>query len=73
MLCFPGLFRGALDVGATEITREMCLSAARAIAAAVDPAELSPTQIVPSIFKKEVSRAVAAAVALAWKTHGRQR
>lgn len=67
VLCFPGLFRGALDAGATEITREMCLAAAQAIAAGVTPEELSSTKIIPSIFKKEVSLNVAKAVASAWK------
>jgi malate dehydrogenase (oxaloacetate-decarboxylating) len=69
VLCFPGLFRGALDAGAAKITQNMCLAAATAIAAGVTAEELSPTKIIPSIFKKEVSRSVAIAVAAAWKAH----
>ena len=61
VLAFPGVFRGALDSGATRITEEMKLAAARAIAALVP----HPTagEIVPSVFDERVSPAVAAAVA----------
>jgi malate dehydrogenase (oxaloacetate-decarboxylating) len=61
-LCFPGLFRGALDARAREINLEMKLAAAEAIAAAVDERELTEEYIVPSIFKREMFQAVAQAV-----------
>jgi malate dehydrogenase (oxaloacetate-decarboxylating) len=63
VLCFPGIFRGALDVRAPRITEEMKMAAARAIAATVDEAELSEDYIIPSVFNREVAPAVAAAVA----------
>jgi malate dehydrogenase (oxaloacetate-decarboxylating) len=61
-LCFPGLFRGALDARARAINLEMKLAAAEAIAAAVDESELTEEYIVPSIFKREMFQAVAQAV-----------
>ena len=61
-LCFPGLFRGALDARARAINLEMKLAAAEAIAAAVDESELSEEYIIPSIFKREMFQAVAQAV-----------
>ncbi len=61
-LCFPGLFRGALDARARTINLEMKLAAAEAIAAAVDESELSEEYIIPSIFKREMFQAVAQAV-----------
>jgi len=67
VLVFPGLFRGVLDAGAKQITREMEMSAARAIASLVTEAELSPTYIIPSPLDKRVAMAVAAAVADAAK------
>ena len=63
VLCFPGIFRGALDAGANQITENMKLAAAHAIAAAVPDEELSPGYIVPSVFNKRVVELVAAAVA----------
>jgi malate dehydrogenase (oxaloacetate-decarboxylating) len=63
VLCFPGIFRGALDVRAPEITEEMKMAAARAIAAIVDERELREDYIIPSVFNREVAPAVAAAVA----------
>jgi malate dehydrogenase (oxaloacetate-decarboxylating) len=63
VLCFPGIFRGALDVRAPRITEEMKMAAARAIAATVDEKELSEDYIIPSVFNREVAPAVAAAVA----------
>jgi malate dehydrogenase (oxaloacetate-decarboxylating) len=63
VLCFPGIFRGALDVRAKAITEEMKMTAARAIAAIVDDAELRDDYIVPSVFNRDVAPAVAAAVA----------
>jgi malate dehydrogenase (oxaloacetate-decarboxylating) len=63
VLCFPGIFRGALDAGAKSITENMKLAAASAIAAAVPDEELSAGYIVPSVFNKRVVELVAAAVA----------
>jgi malate dehydrogenase (oxaloacetate-decarboxylating) len=63
VLCFPGIFRGALDVRAQAITEEMKMAAARAIAATVDESELREDYIIPSVFNREVAPAVAAAVA----------
>jgi malate dehydrogenase (oxaloacetate-decarboxylating) len=65
VLCFPGLFRGVLDVGAREINEEMKLAAAHAIAAAVPRNELSPEYIIPSVFHPTVAGNVARAVAKA--------
>jgi malate dehydrogenase (oxaloacetate-decarboxylating) len=59
VLCFPGLFRGALDVRATEINEEMKLAAANAIAGAVGKHELSDEYIIPSVFNRNVFRNVA--------------
>ncbi|HXR29148.1 MAG TPA: NAD-dependent malic enzyme [Solirubrobacteraceae bacterium] len=63
VLCFPGIFRGALDVRAPTITEEMKMAAARAIAAIVDESELREDYIIPSVFNRDVAPAVAAAVA----------
>jgi len=63
VLAFPGVFRGALDVRAPAITEEMKLAAARGIAGVVDDDELDEDYIIPSVFNREVSRAVARAVA----------
>ena len=50
VLAFPGFFRGLLDAGASDITDAMMIAAATAIADAVEPDELNPTYIVPSVF-----------------------
>ncbi len=63
VLCFPGIFRGALDAGARRITEGMKLAAAEAIAAAVPSDHLSPATVVPSVFTPGVAAAVARAVA----------
>ena len=63
VLCFPGIFRGALDVRAPEITESMKTAAARAIADIVSTDELREDYIIPSVFNREVVGAVAAAVA----------
>ena len=63
VLCFPGIFRGALDVQATEINEEMKLAAARAIADAVSDDELGPDFVVPSVFHPGLGATVAARVA----------
>src|SRR3954465_8144197 len=62
VLAFPGVFRGLLDAGAHEITDEMLVGGARAIAGWVRPEELNASYIVPSVFDPAVAPAVAAAV-----------
>jgi malate dehydrogenase (oxaloacetate-decarboxylating) len=64
-LCFPGLYRGLLDVRARGINDEMKLAAARAIASTIPSSELNEEYIVPSLFNKAVARAVAREVATA--------
>ena len=69
VLCFPGLFRGLLDAHATTVNEEMKIAAARAIAAAVPERELHEEYIIPSVFNRQVARAVARAVAdVAYRT-----
>jgi malate dehydrogenase (oxaloacetate-decarboxylating) len=63
VLAFPGIFRGALDAGATTITEHMKVAAAEAIAASVPSDELRADNIVPSVFDTSVAAVVAAAVA----------
>ena len=63
VLCFPGVFRGALDVRAPAITEPMKMAAARAIAAIVAEDELREDYIIPSVFNRDVAPAVADAVA----------
>ncbi|MDA8278629.1 MAG: NAD-dependent malic enzyme [Actinomycetota bacterium] len=70
VLCFPGIFRGALDAAATTITESMKLAAADAIASAVSEAEISPYYIVPSVFNKSVAIQVASRVAEAARREG---
>jgi malate dehydrogenase (oxaloacetate-decarboxylating) len=65
VLAFPGIFRGALDVRARTINEPMKLAAARAIAAVIPEQDLGPEYIVPSVFNRAVSPAVAEAVAKA--------
>ena len=65
VLCFPGIFRGALDAGATTITEGMKLAAAEAIASSVSDDELCADYIVPSVFNRHVVQLVAAGVAQA--------
>ncbi|NHU49711.1 malic enzyme-like NAD(P)-binding protein, partial [Rhodococcus sp. A14] len=62
VLAFPGVFRGLLDAHAVDITDEMLIAAAGAIADRVSPSELNATYIVPSVFDATVAPAVAAAV-----------
>jgi malate dehydrogenase (oxaloacetate-decarboxylating) len=62
VLAFPGFFRGMLDSGAHEITDECLLAAATAIADCVEPGELNPNYMVPSVFDPAVAKAVATAV-----------
>jgi malate dehydrogenase (oxaloacetate-decarboxylating) len=62
VLAFPGVFRGALDARAPQITEAMKLAAARAIAGCVPEAELREDLIIPSVFDRAVAPAVADAV-----------
>ena len=62
VLCFPGIFRGALDAGAPRITEEMKLAAAHGIAEVVSDEDLSEDYIIPSVFDRDVAPAVAEAV-----------
>ena len=70
VLVFPGIFRGALDAQATDITEEMKLAAARAIAAIVTDEELREDYIIPGAFDKRVAPAVAGAVMVCAKEQG---
>ncbi len=65
VLVFPGIFKGALSVGAKAITEEMKKAAAYAIADIVTADKLSPEYIIPSPLDKSVAKAVADAVAKA--------
>jgi malate dehydrogenase (oxaloacetate-decarboxylating) len=62
VLCFPGIFRGALACRASRINEEMKLAAAHAIAEIITEGELHPEYIVPSVFDKRVAEAVSRAV-----------
>ncbi len=62
VLCFPGIFRGALACRARAINEEMKLAAANAIASLIGENELHPEYIVPSVFDKRIAEAVANAV-----------
>jgi malate dehydrogenase (oxaloacetate-decarboxylating) len=70
VLAFPGVFRGALDVRAAAITREMELAAAHALAAVVDREHLEAEYVIPSVFDQRVASAVAAAVSEAARASG---
>ncbi len=70
VLAFPGIFRGALDVRASDINEEMKLAAAKAIASCVADEELCAENIMPQAFDKNVTRAVAEAVAEAARASG---
>ena len=70
VLAFPGIFRGALDARATEITEAMKLAAAEAIAMAVSSDDLGPGFIIPSVFDRRVVELVAPAVAEAAQAEG---
>lgn len=70
VLAFPGVFRGALDCRASAITTNMCLEAANAIANLIEPGDLNPEQIIPSVFDPRVAPAVAAAVQKAARKDG---
>lgn len=62
-LCFPGIFRGALDARASRITENMKIAASHAIASVIKDEELSGDYIIPDAFNPEVTKAVAKAVA----------
>ncbi|ASA26248.1 NAD-dependent malic enzyme [Paenibacillus donghaensis] len=62
VLCFPGIFRGALDCGATDITEDMKLAAARAISSVIEESELSETNIIPNAFDPRVVERIREAV-----------
>jgi malate dehydrogenase (oxaloacetate-decarboxylating) len=70
VLCFPGIFRGALDVRARDITEEMKMAAARGIASIVADSELREDYVIPSVFNRDVGDAVAQAVAGQAKAQG---
>jgi malate dehydrogenase (oxaloacetate-decarboxylating) len=70
VLCFPGIFRGALDCHASDINEEMKLAAAHAIANVVAPNELSEDYIIPGVFNPKVGESVAIAVAKAARDSG---
>ena len=70
VLCFPGIFRGALDVRASEINDEMKIAAAKAIAGLVSEDELNEDYILPKAFDARVKDAVAKAVSEAAKSTG---
>ena len=70
VLCFPGLFRGALDVRASKITEGMKIAAAYALADLVAESELNAENILPQAFDPRVKDAVAKAVAEAAKKDG---
>ena len=65
VLAFPGIFKGALEARARDITPEMKVAAAQAIASVIAPEELNEEYIIPSIFDRRVTEAVAEAVAQA--------
>ena len=70
VLAFPGIFRGALDVRASEINDAMKIAAAKAIASFVTDDKLSPEYIIPSALDRDVAAAVASAVAQAARDTG---
>jgi malate dehydrogenase (oxaloacetate-decarboxylating) len=70
VLAFPGIFRGALDCGARQISEEMKVAAAEAIAACIGDDELNEDYIIPSVFNRSVAPAVAAATIRVAKEQG---
>ena len=69
-LCFPGLFRGVLDVRASEINDEMKVAAAIAIAGVIPDSHISEDFIIPSVFDQNVARRVSKGVARAAQETG---
>lgn len=70
VLAFPGIFRGTLDVRASDINEEMKMAAAKAIASLISDEELKPDYILPAAFDERVGPTVAAAVAKAARDSG---
>ncbi len=70
VLAFPGIFRGAFDVRASDINEEMKMAAAKALADLISDEELSADYIIPKAFYPRVGKAVAAAVAEAARASG---
>lgn len=70
VLCFPGIFRGALDCHATDINEEMKLAAAHAIASVISDSELNEDYIIPGVFNPKVVELVAKAVVKAAEKTG---
>ena len=70
VLAFPGIFRGAFDVRASDINEPMKMAAARALADLISPEELSADYIIPAAFDPRVGPAVAEAVARAARESG---
>lgn len=70
VLAFPGIFRGALDVRASDINDEMKIAAAEALANLVSEDELNPDFVIPDPFNKDVAKSVADAVAKAARESG---
>ena len=70
VLAFPGIFRGAFDVRASDINEEMKMAAAQALADLIAPEELTADNIIPAAFDPRVGPAVAAAVAEAARKSG---
>ena len=70
VLAFPGIFRGAFDVRASDINEEMKVAAANALAGLISDEELSADYIIPAAFDPRVGKAVAAAVAQAARDSG---
>ena len=70
VLAFPGIFRGVLDVRASDINDEMKIAAAYALAGIIKAEELTPEYVIPEAFDKRVGPAVAQAVAEAARKSG---
>jgi len=70
VLAFPGIFRGAFDAGATDVTENMKIGAAAAIASAISSDDLAPDLVIPTAFDRTVGPAVASAVADAARGDG---
>ncbi|HCA55433.1 MAG TPA: NAD-dependent malic enzyme, partial [Ruminococcaceae bacterium] len=73
VLCFPGIFRGALDCRAKEINEEMKAAASYAIASLVSDSELNEDYIIPYAFDKRIGQTVAQAVIEAARKSGAAR
>ena len=70
VMVFPGIFRGAFDVRASDINEEMKMAAAQALADLISPEELDAEHVIPPVFDPRAARAVAAAVAQAARDSG---